>query len=616
MRWKTLRILPVLLMITLLGMAREARCQNDAKILHYVCLPEINPPVPSPQNAAQIAAFLESNGKFLDNASEELSQNPEFARAIMGQNTLFAWIQTFEKTSGFQVKVRFLDPTDGFTQLQARLKEAANAPCICMLAEGWLERLQPPNLFTKPEPYYYNVRLLWYRKSEIADPAKLQTLSGSAPALVMSRAHDWNTFHQTVLWQNILSDNAATSSPVSPPRLAELVTKGTLVLSEASEANLFKDFMEGRYPALLAGPTVALQSLPDQLAQNDILNLPALIQDLQSDKPISAYIRKKMPQSVKLANLSAAELAELLNTRILPDRAFLQQFQGEGISPALRKYRANPPGSPEHVNRLLLQVAFPKRIAAQWAEKWSDKIAAVLPANLQNGQPIPDVTAAWLGIQQGMPPEAQKAAEAWVAFLKEPEQQKILMRRAGVLPAADVWKDPDLSADKAMLQTALGQEPSPTALEKMRNDYLQSQLPPLSKAALSIKMLDDSDHYWKALSDLTVNEPNIKQEERYMHINDAYHILMGPIPAVWNIWQIVALGEGVLLLLGLVGFFVYRSRTSRVSSSSLEPEVLAEVQVELASQRLQIMEGALAFAKTSTMQSESQQDEQSTSQPE
>src|SRR3954452_1310551 len=105
--------------LLVLAPASPAAAQGARQPIRYLLLPQNEPPSAERPSLARIRRFLAEHPA-VENTAEGLDRNLEFARAVLGQQQIFADAAAFQAAHpAYQVRIHFIAPAEWFARLQA-----------------------------------------------------------------------------------------------------------------------------------------------------------------------------------------------------------------------------------------------------------------------------------------------------------------------------------------------------------------------------------------------------------------------------------------------------------------------------------------------------------------
>lgn len=271
-----------------IGVAAPAQSPEPEPVL-LIRMPG-EPPIPSLPDKEAIASFLARRGESLQISQQDLLQDPQLARRLLGQSGIFEEAAQFQKTHGWPVKIKFIDWTDAFRFYSDYASDPNNPPLAAQLGDTWAPYFKSLGVLPYVQRFGWDVRMLWYWK-DMVDPTEIsdgpgfmevcRRIRAQGPAeleapFVIPTALNWNLLHDLSIWLynaglptlvstdnmlGILPWNEAVFANAEGIRgarfLIGLAKEGLAALPDRSSEQVGEDFLSRRYAMTILGFWVA-----------------------------------------------------------------------------------------------------------------------------------------------------------------------------------------------------------------------------------------------------------------------------------------------------------------------------------------------------------------------
>jgi len=205
-------VLPMCIWLSLMVTIQTA--ESDEPLL-FIRMPD-EPQIDHGPTDVEIERFCKTWTEFLDMTTQELKNDKEFARQVLGQNRIFTELLKFREQYHIKTRTKFVFWPDALAYLRDYVSIPDNPPIVAQLGDTWEAYFRSLGVMPHSQRFQYDVRLLWYWRDlidpqEIADGpgfvAACQRLHQEPPEgadliapFVIHTAPDWDLLHNLAIW--------------------------------------------------------------------------------------------------------------------------------------------------------------------------------------------------------------------------------------------------------------------------------------------------------------------------------------------------------------------------------------------------------------------------------
>lgn len=244
------------------------------------------PPVAQPPTYAEIVRFVAERSDALDMTPQDIMQNTNLARDVLGQHQIFDELAGFQTQHQIPVKVKFTTWSEALRYFVDYVSDPSNPPVVAQLSDTWVAYFRSLGVAPYAQRYSWDVRVLWYWKDlvnleDVTDSDHFLTAchrlhkspsAGLIAPCAIPTAPGRDLLYDLSIWlynaglpELISTDNkfgvmpwqeakfAGSHAEQATRYLSNLVRHGYMALPEQPSTDVAEDFLARKYAMVILG---------------------------------------------------------------------------------------------------------------------------------------------------------------------------------------------------------------------------------------------------------------------------------------------------------------------------------------------------------------------------